>query len=148
MECRLLCEASRGWPGSIPHNTTNFGWAPATHHSSQLVLHICCISTPTLPVLGAEGRRVRFSLMPSCPFPGAGHAAWAALGHRALPCEKQPVPGSAPQIFHSVPHARVVNTLWEAARAALSSLLSSHGGTLKLTLTFFLFAFCNPVEFC
>lgn len=80
--------------------------------------------------------------------PGAGHAAWAAQGHRALPCGKQPalatVPGSAPQIFHSVPCSRVVYTLWEAARPDLFSLHSPHGGTMKPTITFF----CNPAEFC
>lgn len=137
--------------GLVPiHATlqTLAGPLPSTTPHSQCYTSVCCMSTPALPFLGAEARRVRLSLMPSCPFPGAGHAAWAAQGHRALPCGKQPalatVPGSAPQIFHSVTCSRVVYTLWEAARPDLSSLHSPHGGTMKPTITFF----CNPAEFC
>lgn len=130
--------------GLVPFHTAQIlaGPLPPTTPHSWCYTSACWISTPALPFLGANARRVRLSLMPSCPFPGAGHAAWAAQGHRALPCRKQPalatVPGTAPQIFHSIPRARVIYTLWETARPALSSLLGPLGGALKPTITFLL----------
>lgn len=114
VECRLFCEARRlAWFHSMKDYT--FWLVPPTTPHNWCYTSACCISTPDLPFLGAEARRVRLSLMPSWHFPGAGHAAWAPQGHRALPCEKQPalatVPVSAPQIFHSVTHARVLRLM-------------------------------------
>lgn len=136
-----FCEASRDWPGSISHNTTNFGWVPATHLFSQLVLHICVLNLNTRSSIpGSRGQKSEAPAHVILPFSWGRACCLGCKG--ALPCEKQPplatAPGSAPQIFHSVPHAVVHNCcLWEAARPAFSSLLSSHGGTLKATITFF-----------